>query len=88
MWARGYFSITTGSINKQDVQKYIEEQKIHHKLDDFKISALADVSIHSLNEARVLIEHFREKYNQTRSHSSSNYISLLVLIESFNVASS
>ena len=38
MWARGYFSVTTGSINEQDVQKYIEEQEIHHKIDDFKIS--------------------------------------------------
>ena len=37
-WSRGYFSVTTGSINEQDVQKYIEEQEIHHKIDDFKIS--------------------------------------------------
>ena len=38
MWARGYFSVTTGSINEQDVQRYIEEQEVHHKVDDFKIS--------------------------------------------------
>ena len=38
MWSRGYFSVTTGSINEQDVQRYIEKQEIHHKVDDFKIS--------------------------------------------------
>ena len=38
MWSRGYFSVTTGSINEQDVQKYIEEQEVHNKIDDFKIS--------------------------------------------------
>lgn len=38
MWSRGYFAVTTGSINAQDVQKYIEDQEIHHKTDDFKIS--------------------------------------------------
>ena len=38
MWYRGYFSVTTGSINQQDVQKYIEEQETHHRIDDFKIS--------------------------------------------------
>ncbi len=38
VWSRGYFSVTVGSINEQDVQRYIEDQEVHHKIDDFKIS--------------------------------------------------
>jgi putative transposase len=38
LWARGYFAVTVGNVNTEDVQKYIEEQETHHKTDDFRIS--------------------------------------------------
>ena len=38
MWARGYFAVTVGNVNEEDVQKYIENQEQHHKEDNFKIS--------------------------------------------------
>ncbi len=38
LWARGYFAVTVGNVNSNEVQKYIEEQEMHHKKDDFKIS--------------------------------------------------
>ena len=38
LWARGYFVVSVGNVNSEDVQKYIEEQEMHHKKDDFKIS--------------------------------------------------
>ncbi len=38
LWARGYFVATTGQINSEDVQRYIESQEIHHKTGEFKIS--------------------------------------------------
>ena len=38
LWARGYFVVTVGNVNSNEVQKYIEEQEMHHKRDDFKIS--------------------------------------------------
>ena len=38
LWARGYFAVTVGNVNQEDIQKYIEEQELHHKKDDFKIS--------------------------------------------------
>ncbi|MEN8237340.1 MAG: IS200/IS605 family transposase [Pseudomonadota bacterium] len=38
LWARGYFAVTVGNVNTEDVQKYIEQQEEHHKKDDFKIS--------------------------------------------------
>ena len=37
-WARGYFVVTFGNVNEEDVKKYIEDQEEHHKKDDFKIS--------------------------------------------------
>ncbi len=37
-WARGYFAVTVGNVNAEEIQKYIEEQEIHHKQNDFKIS--------------------------------------------------
>ena len=37
LWARGYFVVTVGNVNSNEVQKYIEEQEMHHKRDDFKI---------------------------------------------------
>jgi putative transposase len=37
-WARGYFAVTVGNVNQEEVQKYIEEQELHHKSDNFKIS--------------------------------------------------
>ena len=38
LWARGYFVVTVGNVNSEDVQKYIEDQEFHHKKDNFKIS--------------------------------------------------
>ncbi len=38
LWARGYFVVTVGNVNSEDVQKYIEAQEIHHKNDNFKVS--------------------------------------------------
>jgi putative transposase len=37
LWARGYFVVTVGNVNAEEVQKYIENQEFHHN-DDFKIS--------------------------------------------------
>ena len=39
MWAKGYFAVTVGNLNEQRVQKYIEEQEMHHKRDNFEISS-------------------------------------------------
>ena len=36
MWARGYFAVTTGALNSEDVQRYIERQEEHHKVDNFR----------------------------------------------------
>ena len=38
LWARGYFAVTVGNVNTEDVQRYIEQQEKHHKKDDFRIS--------------------------------------------------
>ena len=38
IWARGYFAVTVGNVNAEEVQKYIEGQEMHHKIEDFKIS--------------------------------------------------
>ena len=38
LWGRGYFAVTVGNVNTEDVQKYIEQQEEHHKKDDFRIS--------------------------------------------------
>jgi putative transposase len=38
LWARGYFVVTVGNVNSEDVQKYIENQEEYHKNDDFRIS--------------------------------------------------
>jgi putative transposase len=38
LWARGYFAVTVGNVNEQEVQQYIENQEQHHKNDNFKIS--------------------------------------------------
>jgi putative transposase len=38
LWARGYFVVTVGNINEEDVQKYIENQEMHHQEDNFRIS--------------------------------------------------
>ena len=37
MCAKGYFAVTVGNLNAQQVQKYIEEQERHHKRDNFEI---------------------------------------------------
>lgn len=39
---------------------------------------------YSLNEARILIENFRQEYNSSRPHSSLNYIAPLTFIKSCN----
>jgi putative transposase len=38
LWARGYFAVTVGNVNSEDVQRYIEQQEEHHRKDDFRIS--------------------------------------------------
>ena len=38
MWARGYFAVTVGNLNAADIQKYIEEQELHHQNNEFVIS--------------------------------------------------
>ena len=38
LWARGYFAVTVGNVNTEDVQRSIEEQEEHHKKDNFRIS--------------------------------------------------
>ena len=38
IWARGYFAVTVGNLNDQQVQEYIENQEMHHKEDNFSIS--------------------------------------------------
>jgi putative transposase len=38
MWAKGYFAVTVGNVNQEEVQKYLEDQEMHHKQDDLKIS--------------------------------------------------
>lgn len=38
IWARGYFAVTVGNLNEQQVQEYIENQEAHHQNDNFSIS--------------------------------------------------
>jgi putative transposase len=38
LWARGYFVVSVGNVNTEDIQRYIEQQEAHHKHDDFRIS--------------------------------------------------
>ncbi len=38
MWARRYFAVTVGNVNEVDMQSYIENQEMHHKEDNFRIS--------------------------------------------------
>lgn len=38
LWARGYFAVSVGNVNSQEVQKYIEEQEEHHRSEDFRIT--------------------------------------------------
>ena len=38
LWARGYFAVTVGNVNAEEVQRYIENQEAHHKNEDFRIS--------------------------------------------------
>ena len=37
IWARGYFAVTVGNLNEREMQEYIENQKMHHKEDNFSI---------------------------------------------------
>ena len=39
IWGRGYFAVTIGNLNEQQVQEYIENQEMQHKDEDFSISA-------------------------------------------------
>ncbi|MEO1218873.1 MAG: IS200/IS605 family transposase [Bacteroidota bacterium] len=38
MWSRGYFAVTVGNVNSDSIQKYLEDQELHHKQADFRIS--------------------------------------------------
>ncbi len=38
IWARGYFAVTVGNLNEQQVQEYIEQQGLQHKQENFSIS--------------------------------------------------
>ena len=38
IWAKGYFAVTVGNLNEEEVSKYIENQEFHHKEDNFNIS--------------------------------------------------
>ena len=38
LWGKGYFAVTVGNVNEEEMQKYIENQEIQHKDDDFRIS--------------------------------------------------
>ncbi|HCU06004.1 MAG TPA: hypothetical protein DIC42_00225 [Holosporales bacterium] len=51
MWARGYFVVTVGNLNQEDVQKYIENQEEHHKKDDFRISEFERLRFESALQA-------------------------------------
>ena len=35
-WARGYFVVSVGNVNSEEVQRYIEQQEEHHKKKTFK----------------------------------------------------
>jgi REP element-mobilizing transposase RayT len=37
MWVRGYFVVAVGNVSAEDIQKYIENQEIHHRVDNFII---------------------------------------------------
>lgn len=37
LWARGYFCATVGTVTEETVRKYIDEQQIQEKGDNFKI---------------------------------------------------
>lgn len=34
MWSRGYFAVTVGNVNEEEIQRYIENQELHHKRQD------------------------------------------------------
>ena len=38
LWSRGYYAVTVENVNSEEVQRYIENQEMHHKEDNFKIS--------------------------------------------------
>jgi len=38
LWARGYFAVMVGNVNQEEIQRYLEQQEMHHKKDDFRIS--------------------------------------------------
>jgi len=38
IWARGYFAVTVGNLNEQQVQEYIENQELLHTQENFSIS--------------------------------------------------
>src|SRR6185503_2870117 len=36
LWARGYFAVTVGNVSTEEVQRYIEQQELHQKSDEFR----------------------------------------------------
>lgn len=46
LWARGYFAVTVGNVNLEEVQRYIEEQEQYHKK---MILEYRSFSIHTFN---------------------------------------
>ena len=38
IWGRGYFAVTVGNVNEQEIQEYIENQEVEHQQDNFSIS--------------------------------------------------
>ena len=32
------YAVTVGNVNEEEIQRYIEQQEVHHKKDDFRIS--------------------------------------------------
>lgn len=39
LWSRGYFAVTVGELNSEEVQRYIEEQEEKHQGGEINISA-------------------------------------------------
>jgi putative transposase len=37
LWARGYFAVTVGNVSTEEVQRYIEQQELHQRSDEFRI---------------------------------------------------
>jgi putative transposase len=55
LWARGYFAVTVGNVNSDDIQKYIEIQSEQHREDNFKISDIYPFHLKATQENRIEI---------------------------------